>query len=158
MAIDITKGSHVVSFPNKIASAMNQYGHVYNIVLQDDADNGALAGRGDYVSFDQYEQAAAPNGFAGRVNEEASDGNWYVEVTAVPASGELLYLYNAPVSEYKERDLQDESLFYNKDGEVVQGMTLMVGDVFTVSTNGFTGTPTAGAALTYASGKYVVGA
>jgi len=157
MAIDITKGSHVVSFPNKIASAMGQYSHVYNIVLQANSDNGALAGRGDYVSFDQYKQASPANGFAGRINEQAADGTWYVEVTALPNS-EVLYLYNSPVSEYSERDLQDESLFYNLEGERIQGMVLVVGDVFTISENGFTGTPAAGKSVTYANGKYVVGA
>ena len=155
MAIDITKGSHVVSFPNKIASAMGQYGHVYNIVTTANVDNGTLAGRGSYVSFDQYQQAALANGFAGRINEQAADGTWYIEVTALPAS-EALYLYNSPVSEYSERDLQDESLFYNKQGDVVQGMTLMVGDVFSISANGFTGTPVANKAVSYSGGKFVV--
>ena len=155
MAIDIVKGSHVVSFPSKIASAMGQFGHVYNIVTTADVDNGALCGRGDYVSFDQYEQAAVANGFAGRINEQAADGSWYIEVTALP-DDEVLYMYNAPVSEYEERELQDESLFYNKSGDVVQGMTLRVGDVFSVSENGITGTPAANTAVTYSAGKYVI--
>lgn len=157
MAIDITKGSHVSSFPTKIASMMGQYKHVYNIVLGANADNGALAGRGDYVSFDQYEQDAPSGTFAGRINEQAKNGNWYVEVTALPTDGtEVLYLYNSPISPYEEKDFQDESLFYNEEGDVVQGAVLCIGDVFEISPNGFTGTPAAGANVTYAAGKYVV--
>ena len=155
MAIDITKGSHIRSFPNKVASMMGQYSHVYNIVLQANADNGTLAGRGNYVSFDQYQSAAAPANFAGRINEQAANGDWYVEVTAL-GTGETLYIYNSPVSPYKERELQDETLFYNKQGDVAQGAVLCVGDVFTISAAGFTGTPAAGKTVSYSSGKYVV--
>lgn len=155
MAIDITKGTHISSFPSKIASMMGQYGHVYNIVLQANADNGTLCGRGDYVSFDQYESDTVPTGFAGVIREQAASGNWYVEVTDL-GTGETLYVYNSPISPYGEKELQDETLFYNKLGDVVQGATLIVGDVFEISAEGFTGTPAAGAVVSYASGKYVV--
>ena len=158
MAIDIRKGSHIKTFPSDIASMMGQYGHVYDIQLTADTDNGTLAGRGDYVSFHIYEQGDAPKGFAGVIREQAPDGTWYIEVTAVPSDAELLYIYNAPVSEYGEREFQDETLFYNKEGEVAQGATLIVGDWFAISKEGFTGTPSAGKSVTYASGKYVVGA
>ena len=157
MAVDITTGSHIVSFPSKVASMMGQYSHVYNLVLSANADNGTLAGRGDYVSFDNYEADSVPEGFTARVNEKAANGNWYVEVTGLPSTGEVLYVYNSPVSPYGEKVLQDESLFYNAAGDVVQGAVLTIGDVFEVSTAGFTGTPAANASLTYASGKYVVG-
>ena len=156
MAIDIRKGSHMSTFPSKILSMMGNGGHVYNLVMGADSDNGSLAGRGSYVSFDQYDQAAAPNGFAGVVLEQAASGRWYVEVTAVPASAELLYVYNAPVSEYAEKDFQDESLFYNKAGEVAQGATLHIGDVFEISENGFNQTPTAGDTVTYVGGVYTI--
>lgn len=155
MAIDITKGSHIESFPSKIASMMGQFSHVYNIVLTADTDNGTLAGRGDYVSFDQYEQDAVPAGFKGKVLERGADGRWLVEVTELPAA-EVLYIYNAPVSEYAEKELQDESLFFSKAGEVVQGAVLIVGDVFSLSDKAFTN-PTAVAAaktVTFANGKY----
>ena len=156
--IDIQKGSHVVSFPTKVASMMGQYSHVYNIVLQADTDNGMLAGRGDYVSFDQYEQDTPSADFAGRINEQAANGNWYVEVTELPADAEVLYIYNAPVSEYAERDLQAESLFYNKADEVAQGAVLCIGDVIELSENAFSGTPAAGAAVSFDSSakKYTV--
>ena len=148
MALDINKGTHAVAFPSKIASMMGQYGHVYNTVLTADHDNGTLVGRGAYVSFDQYQEAAVPAGFAGRINEQAADGKWYIEVTALGA-GETLFVYNSATSPYAERELRDEKLFYNAKGDVVQGATLIVGDVFAVSADAITGTPAANTAVTY---------
>ena len=156
MAIDIRKGAHVSSFPTLISSMMNTYKRVYNIVLTADTDNGMLAGRGDYVSFDNYEQdGVADNAVTVAIRELGADGRWIVEVTVLPAT-EVLYLYNSPVSEYETRDLQDETLFYNKSGEVVQGAPLLIGDLFSLSTNAFTGDPAAGKTAKFAAGKYVV--
>ncbi len=156
MYVDITKGSHIKSFPNKVASMMGQYGHVYNIVLQADTDNGTLCSRGDYVSFDQYEQdAVAANAVEVTVRELMADGTWLVEVTKLPAT-EVLYVYNSPVSEYNEREFQDEQLMYNKAGEVAQGATLILGDMFTLSANAFTGTIADGAVAKYTAGKYAI--
>ena len=155
MAIDITKGSHISSFPSKVASMMGQSGHVYNIVLQANADNGTLCGRGAYDSFDNYKSTAVPTGFAGVIRGQAANGNWYIEVTAL-GDGETLYVYNSPVSPYGIKEFQDETLFYNAAGDVAQGATLIVGDVYEVSANGITGTPAANTAVTYSAGKYVI--
>jgi len=156
MVVDITKGTHIKSFPNKVASMMGNYAHVYNLVLTANTDNGTLASRGDYVSFDQYEQAAVTaNAVEGVIRELMADGTWLVEVTKLPAT-EVLYVYNSPVSEYSEKEFQDESLMYNKAGEVAQGATLVLGDMFTLSDVAFTGTPAAGKTVKYAAGKYVV--
>lgn len=154
--IDIQYGSHGAFFPAKVASANGTYGHVYNVVLSGNTDNGVLAGRGAYVHFDQYAQAAVPTGFAGKIVDTAANGNWYVEVTALSDSAETLVLYNAPTSEYAERDLQKESLFYNKSGEVVQGMPLKVGDILELSRESFATTPVLNKAVGFASGKYTV--
>ena len=153
--IDIQYGSHMAFFPAKVASAMGTYGHVYNIVLSANTDNGVLAGRGAYSHFDNYAQAAAPNGFAGKIIDTAPNGNYYVEVTEL-GDGETLVLYNAPTSEYAERDLQQESLFYNKTGDVVQGMPLKVGDWLELSKEAFVGTPVLNKAGTFSAGKYNV--
>ena len=156
MAIDITKGSHVSSFPTYVSAMQRTYKRVYNIVLGSNTDNGQLCARGAYASFDNYAQAAvADNAVTVNINEQGSDGRWIVEAAVLPAT-EVLYLYNSPVSEYSERDLQDESLFYNKQGDVVQGAPLLIGDLFSLSENAFTGTPAAGKTAKYAGGKYVV--
>lgn len=156
MAIDIVKNKHVSSFPTLISAMMGTYKRVYNITLSANTDNGMLAGRGDYVSFDNYEQGAVTaNAVTVKINELGADGRWIVEVADLPSS-EVLYLYNAPVSEYGTRDLQDESLFYNKAGDVVQGAPLLIGDLFSLSDNAFTGTPEAGKTAKFNAGKYVV--
>lgn len=155
MYVDIQKGTHVSSFPSKVASMMGQYGHVFNIVLQANCDNGKLALRGDYVSFDQYEESdVTDNANTGIIRELGADGRWIVEFTAL--EGEVLYLYNSPVSEYPEKEFQDEALMYNKAGERIQGATLIVGDMASYSDLAFTGTPQAGKAVKYAAGKFVV--
>ncbi len=156
MAIDIRKGSHVVSFPTLISSMMGTFHRVYNIVLTADTDNGTLSTRGDYVPFDNYEQAAVTDDdVTVYVREKGADGNWVVEVTELPDE-EVLYLYNSPVSEYEEKELQDESLFYNKSGEVVQGAPLLIGDLFSLSDLAFTGTIAAGKTAKYNAGKFVI--
>lgn len=166
--IDIQKNLHMSSFPTKIASMMvPEGGKVYNIVIADaKVDNGQLCGRGAYVSFDQYEQDALPSDagtpavtFEGRINEIGADGRWIVEVTKLPTSGEVLYMYNSPVSEYDLIDLQDEALFYSKQGERIQGARLDIGDLFSISENGFEGNdPADGATVTYneSTHKYTV--
>lgn len=157
MAIDIRKGSHIVSFPTKVASMMGQKGHVFNIVLTADTDNGVLSGKGTYVHYDQYEQDTPSSSWAGVVRDIGSDGNYEVETTALPTSEVVLYLFNDPVSEYDNKDFQDESLFYSKAGERIQGAELSLGDVISVSANGFTGgTPAIGDPVTFANGKYVI--
>ena len=156
MAIDIRKGAHVSSFPTYVSSMQRTYKRVYNITLTADTDNGMLATRGDYISFDNYEQAAVTDDdVTVAVRELGADGRWIVEVVELP-DDEVLYLYNSPVSEYETRDLQDESLYYNKSGQVVQGAPLLVGDLFSLSANAFTGTVAAGKTAKFAAGKYVL--
>lgn len=160
MALDIRKGTHVVSFPSKVASAMGQYGHIFNTVITDAVDNGALCAKGDYVSFDQYEQAALEAGdtITGEILDQDANGCWFVEFKSLPADKVVLYLYGSPVSEYSERELQAESLWFNAEDEVVQGMMLMETDVAEYSADAFTGDPVKGATVTYdvATNKWTI--
>ena len=156
MAIDIRKGLHVSSFPTLIASMMGTFNRVYNITLVKDTDNGQLSLRGDYLSFDNYEQAdVADDDVEVVIRELGADGRYIVEVTELPEE-EVLYLYNSPVSEYETKDLYDESLFYNKKGDTVQGAPLLIGNLFSLSENAFDGEPVVGATAKYEAGKYVV--
>lgn len=156
MAIDIRKGTHISSFPTYVSSMQRTYKRVYNITLTADTDNGTLATRGGYQSFDNYAQGPVTAGdVTVRLNELGADGRWICEVMDLPEE-EILYLYNSPVSEYPGRDLQDESLFYNKKGETVQGAPLLIGDLFSLSENAFVGTPAAGKTAEYTSGKYEI--
>lgn len=157
MAVDISKNNnHIVAFPSFVASAMGQYGHVINLVMQSATDNGTLSAKGDYISFEQYEQAdVAANAVEGVIREASSEGGWYVEFTKLPTDL-VFFVYNTPISPYGERELREEGLFYNAVGDVTQGMELHVGDIVSLSDAAFTGTPVAGATVKYASGKYVI--
>lgn len=157
MAIDFTKNAtHNIAFPSFVASAMGQYGHVINLVMQADTDNGTLAMKGNYVSFEQYEQAAVTaNSVKGIIREASAEGGWYVEFTDLPADP-VFFVYNSPVSPYPEVELRDEALFYNASGDVTQGMELHLGDIVSLSDSAFTGTPAANTAVTYTNGKYVI--
>lgn len=163
--IDVITRKHQTSFPTKIASMMGQYAHVYNIIIDSDLDNGAICGRGAYCKYDQYEQDDVPVSgegltsvtFGGKIRGLGSDGRWEVEVTSLPADKEVLYLYNAPLSEYETVELQQEELFYNKAGEVLQGAVLCLGDVYSLSAGWFTGAdPGDGKNVTFNGTKYVV--
>lgn len=161
MAIDITKGTHVVSFPSRVASVLGQYGHVFNtVVTETSADNGTLCAKGDYVHFDQYEQEAleAADVITGKIIDQDANGLWYVEITGITSDKTVLYMYNSPVSEYSEREFQDEKLFFNKQNEVVQGAMLMVTDVAEYSDEAFEGTPALDTAVTYnvATNKWTI--
>ena len=157
MAIDFTKNNtHIIAFPSFVASAMGQYGHVINLVMQANQDNGVLAAKGDYVSFEQYKMAAvADNKVEGVIREiNNSEGGSYVEFTKL--DGQIFFVYNTPKSPYPEAELRDEALFYNANGDVTQGMELHLGDVVSLSDAAFTGTPAEGKTVKYSAGKYVV--
>ena len=154
--IDVSKNAtHAVVFPSFVASAMGQYGHVINFVMQANQDNGVLATKGNYISFGQYAMAAvADNKVEGVIREASAEGGWYVEFTKI--DGQVFFVYNAPISPYPEKELRDEALFYNATGEVTQGMELHLGDIVSLSDAAFTGTPVAGKTVKYSAGKYVV--
>lgn len=156
--VDLSKNNnHIVFFPTFIASAMGQYGHIINLIMQADTDNGTLATKGQYVSFETYKAAAvAANAVQVTVRERAVEQDcWYVEVTKLPANPVFL-VYNDPISPYPQVELRDEGLFYNATGDVTQGMELHIGDCFSLSSNAFTGTIADGAVATYTAGKYVI--
>lgn len=158
MALDISQNrNHIVFFPTFVASAMGQYGHIINLVMTANTDNGTLSKKGQYISFEQYEQAAvAANEVEVTVREAAAEKDcWYVEVTKLP-SDLVFVVYNDPISPYPEKELRDEALFYNATGDVTQGMELHMGDCFSLSEDAFTGTIAPGAVAKYTAGKYVI--
>lgn len=157
MAIDITKGSHKVAFMSKIFAVEN--GHIFNMTLGANHDNGDLIVRDvtSWNSFDNYdEDTAGTITFSGVIRGEGANGGYYVEVLSV--SQDVLFAYNSPVSPYSQREFQDESLFFNESGDVVQGIPLERGDIFELSANAFTGTIATDAAVTYdaSTNKYII--
>ena len=154
--IDVSKNAtHIIAFPSKVASAMGQYGHVINFVMNANVDNGVLGTKNAYVSFDQYSRAdVADNKVEGIIREASAEGGWYVEFSKL--DGQIFFVYNTPISPYPEVELRDEALFYNATGDVTQGMELHLGDIVSLSDAAFTGTPVAGKTVKYSAGKYVV--
>lgn len=149
---------HAIAFPSKVLAG-SMGAHIYNITLTTAADNGNVIGRGAWNSFDNYAEAAAPNGITGKIVDKAANGHWYVEITAVPAGAEALVVYNSPIIPYESpRELADLSNFWNDANEVVKAYVCTVGDIWEVSDEGFSGTPAKNKTLTVASKKWVVGA
>lgn len=156
MAIDVNRNAtHTIAFPSFVASSMGQYGHVINLIMNANVDNGVLSTKGTYVSFENYNRVdVADNKVEGVIREAAAEGGWYVEFTKL--DGQIFFVYNTPKSPYPEAELRDEALFYNASGDVTQGMELHLGDIVTLSDAAFTGTPDAGKTVKYSAGKYVV--
>lgn len=156
MAIDVNRNAtHTIAFPSFVASSMGQYGHVINLIMNANVDNGVLSTKGTYVSFENYNRVdVADNKVEGVIREAAAEGGWYVEFTKL--DGQIFFVYNTPKSPYPEVELRDEALFYNASGDVTQGMELHLGDIVTLSDAAFTGTPDAGKTVKYSAGKYVV--
>lgn len=143
---------HAVAFPSKLL-AQNGGKHIYNIELATDTDNGNLVKKGDFIDLDLYEEDTAAT-FAGVIQKQAANGNWYVEVTD---PGDALFVYmQAFIAEEWTNKFKKEENFYNAAGEIVRGYELAVGDVFEVSAAGFTGTPEAGKTVSVAAKKLVV--
>ena len=152
MAINYEIAQHAVAFPSKLL-ASNGGEHIYNIELTTDTDNGNLIGKGDWLSLDLYEEAAAP-AFEGIIRDKAQNGNWYVEVTA---DTDALLVYQVPmIAEEYSNKFKKESNFYNKAGDIVRSYGLRKGDIFEVSEAGFDGTPVKDATVSVANKKLVV--
>lgn len=157
MAVDFNLNAvHTIAYPSKVLAS--RVGHTYNIVLVANTDNGAIVSRGDYVSFDQYKAAAAPNAFAGIIREQAANGNWYVEVTAIDPQKEAIMIYETPIFTREERDMRQEKLWYNLKDETVEGIALTIGDIIEISAEGFSGTPAANKTVTVENMKLKVAA
>lgn len=156
----LTLNKHAVCFPSKVLAG-NMGAHIFDVKLTTAADNGNIISRtkGAWTpGFDNYTEAACPNGFTAKIVGKSPRGYWYVEVMTVPTDSEALLVYNSPIIPYESpRELADESNFWNAANDVVKAYTLTVGDVFEVSDEAFTGNPDVGKALTVASKKLVVG-
>lgn len=152
MAIAYTIAKHATAGVSKTL-ANSGGSHIYNVTLTTDADNGNIIGRGEMISLDNYAEAT-PTSFAGKIVWQAANGNWYVEVTE--ATNALL-VYNVPmIYEDYSNKFKAESNFYNAAGDVVRGHELVVGDIFEVSAEGFSGTPSVGKTISTITDKKMV--
>lgn len=159
MAIRANFEKHHVCFPTKVLS--EHVGRTLNMVIKKDTDNGTVCGKGKYVSFDQYEVAAAPADFEGQILEQAADGNWYVEVTKIDPNAPAILIYEVPeIAETYNSSFTAISNFFNEATEsrtkTVRGLVLNVTDIYELSADAFEGTPKAGSKVTINDQKHVV--
>ncbi|MDT3386783.1 MAG: hypothetical protein LIR46_03315 [Bacteroidota bacterium] len=156
MAVDFTT-NHADANVSKLL-ATNYGGHIYNVTLSSAADNGNIVKRGNYNSFDNYDEASA-NSFNGIVRGQAANGNWYVEVLA-DLGFDALLVYNVPDNPYENpKTLAGEKRFYLAAGEVARAHQLYTGDICEVSREGFEGNLNnlnAGVAITAIGNKKLV--
>ncbi len=143
---------HAVAGSSKLKATTA--GHIYNILIEEDMDNGSIVAKGDYVKPEVY-KAKDSTGFAGVILDKAANGNWYVEVTE---PGDAVLLLNVPlIYEEYTTAMQHESNFYNASGDIVRGYELYVGDIFELSAEGFSGEPVKDATVTVANKQVTVG-
>ena len=114
---------HVVAESSRLTAT--GAGHIYDLKMIADTDNGSIVAVGDHVEGQLFEAEAY-------------------------AAGKKPYLVLTPPLAYNGRRGQsDEKYFYNANGEVARAYELYVGDIYTVSAKAFEGKGTP------AVGKYV---
>lgn len=151
MAIDVsTNATHAVAFPSRLVAGYGG-GHIYDILLTSAADNGNIVGRGDYIKLGTYKETT-PTSFAGKIVEQATNGNWYVEVTSATDG---LFVYMPEISPYDTKSLRQAKLFYNASGDTVKGYSLQVGDIFEVSSEAIDGDPAVGKVISAITSKKI---
>ena len=155
MALKYEIKKYGYAFPTKVLSS--RVGHNLNIVLATDSPNGAVVGVGDYVSFDQYNEAEVPAGYTAKIIDRAANGNWYVQVTGIDVNAPAVLIYETPeIAENYNSKFTSNKNFYNPAGKTVHGLVLDVLDVYELSEELFDGTPEVGKAVTISNRKHVV--
>lgn len=159
MSIRYSVEQHHVCFPTKVLS--ERVGRVLNMVIKEDTDNGTVCGKGAYVSFDNYEVATAPTAFEGEILEQATDGNWYVEVKKIDVNNPAILIYEVPtIAENYNAKFTNTANFFNEASadrtKTVRGFVLGVTDVYELSADAFDGTPVAGKKVTITGQKHKV--
>ena len=96
-------------------------GHIYDLKCHKDLDNGAIVGVGAHVEGQVFN------------SKDYADGDIACLVLTVP------FAYNG--NKYKS----EEKFFYNAAGEIARAYELHVGDIYTISEAGLTGSPAVGA-------------
>lgn len=155
MAVSYNIATHGVCFPTKILSG--NIGHVLNITIDKDMDNGSFVKVGDWIELDRYKADTATT-ISAVVRGKSARGNWYVEITG--DCGDTVLLYQDPIIEeanWGKRWLS-EANFYNAKGDTVRAYPLEKYDIIELSYDSFDGVPTVGSVITSVSnGKMSVG-
>lgn len=147
-----TSTVHAVAGSSKLKAT--QCGHIYNIIAAANIDNGCIVGKGAWQGMETYAEAVATT-FTGTIIDQASNGNWYVEV----ATAANAYLVLTVPMTYIDTPsyLAGEEYFYNAKDDIMRCYELVPGDIFELSAEGFSGTPSKGASVSVSSKKVTVG-
>ena len=144
---------HAVAESTKLKAT--QIGNIWNIEAKDAIDNGRIVKKGKYVRPEVYQEDTATT-FAGKIIEKAANGAYRVEVTAI-GNGEGLVLSVPLIYEEYTTKMQEESNFFNAKGDILRVYELYVGDVFTLSADGFDGVPEVNKTVSVSDKKVKVG-
>ena len=145
---------HAVAEATKLKAT--QIGNIWNIEAKDAIDNGRIVKKGKYLRPEVYQEDTATT-FAGKIIEKAANGAYRVEVTAI-GEGEGLVLSVPLIYEEYTTKMQEESNFFNAKGDILRVYELYVGDVFTLSADGFDGVPEVNKTVSVSDKKVKVGA
>lgn len=145
---------HAVAESTKLKAT--QIGNIWNIEAKDAIDNGRIVKKGKYLRPEVYQEDTATT-FAGKIIEKAANGAYRVEVTAI-GEGEGLVLSVPLIYEEYTTRMQEESNFFNAKGDILRVYELYVGDVFTLSADGFDGVPEVNKTVSVSDKKVKVGA
>lgn len=150
MAIKYEIAKHATANPSNVLSGGTYGGHMFNVELTSDADNGNLIALGDWKSLDLFAEAAVTK-FTGKVVEKMGNGNYLVMVTD---PGDAVLVYNVPIgAEEWTNEFKKESNLYNPAGSIVRCYALAKYDRFEVSKEGFVTEPTVGTEITTVTDK-----
>lgn len=144
---------HAVAESTKLKAT--QIGNIWNIEAKEAIDNGRIVKKGKYLRPEVYQEDTATT-FAGKIIEKAANGAYRVEVTAI-GDGEGLVLSVPLIYEEYTTKMQEESNFFNAKGDILRVYELYVGDVFTLSADGFDGVPEVDKTVSVSDKKVKVG-
>lgn len=147
MAIKYTVEKHTICNPGNLI-AENYGEHMVSLKITDATDNGRIVKVGDMESLDEYKVEAATT-IGAYIFDKNADGTWLVVVTSVPDDLTALIYQKPIIAEESPRSLTSFANFYNdpEDG-AVRGYILHALDRFSLSSDGFEGTPKKGAKIT----------
>lgn len=116
---DLVKGdAHVVAESSRLKAT--GAGHIYDLEMIENTDNGTIVALGAHIEGQLYKAKAYAEG----------DKPYFILTPPLAYNGKKLW--------------SDERYFYNAKGEVARAYELYVDDMFTVSEDAFTGTPSVG--------------
>lgn len=154
MTLDYSFGKkRATATPTGVFNAKNEVGHSFSVKLTSETENGNLIALGDYKSLDLWEEKAVTT-FTGKIIDEINDGEFLIQVIE-PGDAMLVYQIPEAPETYSEK-FKDDSYFYLPSGEIARVFELLKNDTFSVSKEGFDGTPAKGKSITGVTGKKMV--